>query len=62
MNIPISGITLLENMRQADFDKLCDAIEAEIARLENIDYASREARALLDVEAKIVARRYEASK
>jgi hypothetical protein len=48
-------------MSQSDFDKICDAIEAEIVRLENIDYASKEALALLDFEAEIVARRYEAS-
>ena len=49
-------------MSQADFDKFCDAIEAEIARLENIDYASRKAQALSNFEAAIVVQRYAASK
>lgn len=47
---------------QSDFDKICDAIEAEIARLQNIDYASPEAQRLLDIEADIVVQRYQAGK
>lgn len=56
MNI-VDTKTLAE-MSDADFDKICDAIEAEIVRLENINYASPGARALSDFASAIVANRY----
>jgi hypothetical protein len=47
---------------KTEFDKACDAIEAEIARLQDTDYASKEAQELLDFEAAIVLAEYQGSK
>jgi hypothetical protein len=43
---------------KAELDEALDAIENEILRLQNLDYASPEAQALIDFEAKIVLAEY----
>ena len=59
MNTPPEVIPV-EN--KSEFDKACDAIEAEIARLQNLDHASPEAQELIDFEAAIVLAEYQRSK
>ena len=62
MSLPLSDVVLTAELSQADYDKICDAIEAEIVRLQNINYASKEAQVLMELESQIVLRVYKAGK